>query len=86
MRDVEETITCQISFMPIANQSYKGDVTRVLAMIERSGLNFHRNYISATVKGNQGRLWAPAGEIFEKMDPVYSFTLDLKISNTCGCS
>jgi len=86
LRNVEEMITGQISFLAMAGLNYKGDVTRVLSMIERSGLDFQRGDISTTVKGSGDRLWALAREIFEDMDPVCSFMLDLKISNTCGCS
>ena len=86
MRDVEEMITCQVSFLPIESQNYKEDVTRVLSMIEKSGLDFQTGDMSTTLRGERDRIWALAQEIFEGMNPVCRFVLDLKGSNTCGCS
>ncbi len=86
MRDVEEMITCQVSFLPIESQNYKEDVIRVLSMIEKSGLDFQTGEMSTTIRGERDRVWALAKEIFEEMDPVCRFVLDLKVSNSCGCS
>ena len=86
MRNVEEMITCQVSFLPIESQNYKEDVARVLSMIEKSGLDFQTGEMSTTIRGDRDLIWAMAKEIFEVMAPVCRFVLDLKVSNTCGCS
>ncbi len=86
MRDVDEMTTCQVSFLPIESQNYKEDVTKVLSLIEKSGLDFQTGEMSTTIKGERDRIWALAKEIFEEMDQVCRFVLDMKVSNTCGCS
>ncbi len=85
MHTLEKTVTCQLFFLPIASESYRKDVKKVLEMIVKSGLFFKVGDVSTTVKGEKQKIMDLVSGIFDEMDPKCRFVLDLKLSNICGC-
>ncbi len=86
MCPVEKVMACQISFIPIASDMYTKEVKKVINLIERSNLQLHVEDFSTTVKGDGQKIWDLIRKIYEEMDPLCKFILEIKISNACGCS
>jgi uncharacterized protein YqgV (UPF0045/DUF77 family) len=86
MRPVEKIASCEISFIPIQSAYYIKDIDRVLDIIKLSGLEYSVGILSTTVRGASGEIMSLIQDIYEKMDEVCHFTMDIRISNICGCS
>ncbi len=82
---LEEVMTCEISFIPLQAENYGAEVEKVLALIEKSGLEFHVGLMSTTIRGAGKNVWSLIMRIYEEMYPHNRFVLDLKVSNVCGC-
>ena len=83
---MEKIASCQISFIPVSSADYIGDVDKVIEMIHNSGLENQVGALSTFVRGERSRVIKLITEIYEKMDDVTNFTMDIKISNICGCA
>jgi len=81
----EKTASCQISFVPIGSIEYLGEIHQVLDIIQASGLENEIGILSTVVRGENSKVLELIAEIYEKMDKICDFTMDIKISNLCGC-
>lgn len=86
MRSLGKIGSCEISFIPIESRSYVDDVDKVLGIIEASGLEHNVGILSTTIRGDKGRILSLIGDIYKTMDEICSFTMDVKLSNICGCA
>lgn len=77
--------SCEISFIPIESSNYIEEVNKVLSIIESSGLEHNIGILSTTVRGEKNKMLDLIGDIYRTMDSVCSFTMDVKLSNICGC-
>ncbi len=84
MCTVEEMISCQLCFYPLAKQSYDDDIKKVLEIIRDSGLKHQTGIMSTVIQGDQKRIFALLQKIFSTMAPICGFVMDVKISNVCG--
>jgi len=82
---VEKIASCQISFTPIGSSDYLSEIRQVLKIIKASGLEHDVGAISTVVIGGKDRVFQLVRDIYEAMDDVCNFTIDVKISNLCGC-
>ncbi|WP_169733581.1 YkoF family thiamine/hydroxymethylpyrimidine-binding protein [Clostridiisalibacter paucivorans] len=78
--------SCQIAFTPIKSDNYIGDVDKVLNIVEQSGLEYNVDILSTTIRGERDRIFTLISDIYYTMDDICSFTIDIKISNICGCN
>ena len=85
MCPMEKIASCQITFTPIMSKDYIGDVEKVLEIIKNSGLEYNINILSTTVRGQKEKVLNLINDIYNTMDKTSSFTMDIKISNICGC-
>ncbi|WP_459195855.1 YkoF family thiamine/hydroxymethylpyrimidine-binding protein [Wukongibacter baidiensis] len=83
---MEKIASCEISYIPIMSKDYIGDVDRVIDIIKSYGLECNVGILSTTIRGNKEKLFSLIKEIYDTMDDVSSFTMDIKISNICGCN
>ncbi|AHM57850.1 hypothetical protein EAL2_808p03460 (plasmid) [Peptoclostridium acidaminophilum DSM 3953] len=85
MCSVEKITSCQISFTPIGSVEYLSEIRQVLDIIKDSGLEYDVGTISTVVIGGKDRVFKLISDIYEAMDDICNFTIDVKISNLCGC-
>ncbi|MEL7647326.1 MAG: YkoF family thiamine/hydroxymethylpyrimidine-binding protein [Sedimentibacter sp.] len=85
MCPVEKIASCQITFTPIVSDDYMEDVKRVLDIIEDSGLENSVGVLSTFVRGEKSKVLKLITDIYEIMDSKTKFSMDIKISNICGC-
>jgi uncharacterized protein YqgV (UPF0045/DUF77 family) len=77
--------SCELFFAPIISSDYIDDVNRVISIIESSDMEHSVGLLSTTVRGDKDRIFDMIREIYDTMDGTAKFTLDIKISNLCGC-
>jgi len=82
---MEKIASCQLAFTPIVSDDYMGDVNRVLEIISNSGLENEVGVLSTFVRGEKNRVLKLIADIYEEMDGITNFSIDIKISNICGC-
>jgi len=82
---VEKIASCQISFAPLGNIDYLIEIRKVLDIITNSGLENNIGILSTSIRGEKSRVLRLIMDIYEAMDDVCNFTMDVKISNLCGC-
>ncbi|HBD63778.1 MAG TPA: hypothetical protein DC038_05005 [Clostridiales bacterium] len=85
MCSMEKIASCQLAFTPIVSDDYIADVNRVLEIISNSGLENEVGVLSTFVRGEKGRVLKLIADIYEEMDGITNFSMDIKISNICGC-
>ncbi|WP_162265464.1 YkoF family thiamine/hydroxymethylpyrimidine-binding protein [Abyssisolibacter fermentans] len=83
---MEKIATCQISFTPIVSTNYIEDINKVLDIIKSYEVDYNVGMMSTTIKGNKETLLKIINQIFNTMYEVCSFTMDVKLSNVCGCN
>ncbi|SHK25351.1 YkoF family thiamine/hydroxymethylpyrimidine-binding protein [Paramaledivibacter caminithermalis] len=86
MCSMEKIASCEISYIPIMSENYIDDVNRVIDIIKSCELECNIGILSTTIRGNKDRIFSLIKEIYDTMDEVTSFTIDIKISNICGCN
>lgn len=77
--------SCQISFTPIGSDDYLREIRMVLDIIGDSGLENNIGILSTVVRGEKSKVLKLITDIYETMDDVCDFSMDIKISNLCGC-
>lgn len=82
---MEKIASCQITFTPIVSKNYMEDVKKVLEIIQNSNLENEVGVLSTFVRGEKSKILKLITEIYETMDNATSFSMDIKISNICGC-
>jgi len=82
---MEKIASCEVSFIPIQTNDYISDVERVLEIIRASDLEHTVGLLSTAVRGEKSKVLGLIKDIYQTMDEVCSFTMDVKISNICGC-
>lgn len=85
MRAMEKIISCSLAFVPLAKVDYVKDVEIVLGIIEKSGLAYDTGAFSTVVQGSKADVFNLIRAVYDHMDDLCSFILDLRISNACGC-
>jgi uncharacterized protein YqgV (UPF0045/DUF77 family) len=82
---MEKIASCQITFTPIVSDNYMDDVKQVLDIINSSGLENSVGVLSTFVRGEKSKVLKLITDIYENMDSITKFSMDIKISNICGC-
>lgn len=85
MCPMEKIASCEISFLPVMSRDYLGDIDKVLEEIKASNLEYNIGILSTTIRGNKEKIFQLIKGIYDKMDNITTFTMDIKISNICGC-
>lgn len=85
MCPMEKIASCQIAFTPIVSDNYIDDVKKVLEIINNSGLENEVGELSTFVRGEKTKVLKLIEDIYVTMDQVTKFSMDIKISNICGC-
>jgi uncharacterized protein YqgV (UPF0045/DUF77 family) len=83
---MEKIMGCEISFIPIKSNDYINEINEVLTIIADSGLPHTVGAMSTAISGNRERIFALVQEIYNKMENKTLFSMQLKLSNVCGCS
>ncbi|WDV47588.1 YkoF family thiamine/hydroxymethylpyrimidine-binding protein [Clostridiaceae bacterium M8S5] len=86
MCSMEKVATCQISFIPIISNDYIDDINKVLDIIKSYDVKYTIGLMSTTVHGNKDVVLSLINQLFNDMYDVCSFSMDIKLSNLCGCS
>ncbi|NJO92080.1 MAG: hypothetical protein HC831_26240 [Chloroflexia bacterium] len=84
--DYGKIMGCEISFIPIKSNDYINEINEVLAIIAGSGLSHTVGAMSTAISGDKERLFSLIQEIYTKMEDKTLFSMQLKLSNICGCS
>jgi uncharacterized protein YqgV (UPF0045/DUF77 family) len=82
---MEKIASCQITFTPIDSNNYLEDIDKVLEIIKSFSLEYDVSILSTVVRGEKSRILDMICTIYNTMDDICSFTMDVKISNICGC-
>jgi len=85
MRPMEKVASCQIAFTPIVSEEYLRDIDAVLNIIKNSSLEYNIGVLSTTIRGPKDKILKLILTIYNEMDMKCRFTMDIKISNICGC-
>lgn len=86
MNIAEKIASCQISFIPIGSSNYLEEIRQVIDIIKSSGLENDTGILSTVVRGEKSKVLQLVTDIYVKMDDVCNFTMDVTISNLCGCN
>ncbi len=86
MCPMEKIVSCQISFIPVNSDDYIEDINKVLSIIKDYQLEYYIGMLSTTIRGNKNMVFDLIKQIYETMDSICSFTMDIKLSNVCGCT
>jgi len=82
---MEKIMACEISFIPIQSTDYLADVNEVLSIISESGMKHTVGEMSTTITGTKAQLFALIQKIYDSMEEKTKFSMQLKLSNICGC-
>lgn len=82
---MEKVISCQLSFIPIGDMDYLNHIKIVLDIVKESNLDYIIGEMSTYIKGESEKVFELIQNIFTKMSNIVSFTMDIKLSNICGC-
>lgn len=85
MCSMEKVASCEITFMPVMSKDYLGDINKVLDIIKSYDMEYNIGILSTTIRGSKEKIFKMIKEIYDTMDEVTTFTVDIKISNICGC-
>ena len=83
---MDKIITCEISFIPILSEDYRKDVDQVLEIISSYELECNVGLLSTTIRGRKEIIFEMIRKVFGAMENKTKFTMDIKLSNECGCS
>lgn len=86
MSDVEKVNCARISFAPLIVEDIESSVNQVLDIIESSGLKFEIGAMDTLVWGSPRDISNLIEKIQFEMLGKVKYILDIRISNTCGCS
>lgn len=78
-------MACEISFIPIQSKDYIADIKEVLSIISDSGLVYSVGAMSTLISGEKDKLFELIKTIYNQMEAKIDFTMQLKVSNVCGC-
>ncbi|WIF94041.1 YkoF family thiamine/hydroxymethylpyrimidine-binding protein [Caminicella sporogenes] len=82
---MDKIASCEISFIPIMSKNYIDEVKEVIEIIKCYDLEYNVGILSTTIRGSKEKIFDMVKEIYDKMDKKTNFTMDIKISNICGC-
>jgi uncharacterized protein YqgV (UPF0045/DUF77 family) len=85
MCTLEKIASCQISFTAIGTEEYINNINQVLEIIKDSSLENKVGYLSTVVIGKTDKVLDLITDIYQTMDGICDFTMDIKLSNLCGC-
>lgn len=85
MRKMGEIMSCQISFAPIMCDNYIEEIDKVLEIIKAYDIDYTIGTMSTTIIGNKNKIFPMIERIYNEMCDSTQFTLDIKLSNICGC-
>ncbi len=85
MCSMAKIASCEIAFIPIESENYISDVNKVLDIIKSYELEEDIGILSTTIRGEKNKILNLIQEIYNTMDDNCSFTMDIKLSNICGC-
>ncbi len=83
---MEKIISAQIALSPIESKNYINDINKALSIIKSHGLEYEINALSTTIIGEQAKVFELINVLFCELDKQTKFTLDIKMSNICGCA
>jgi uncharacterized protein YqgV (UPF0045/DUF77 family) len=86
MHAMGKIASCQISFIPVLTEDYIQDINKVLEIISSYQLEHEVGVLSTRVRGDKTRMLEMITEIYNTMNEICSFVMDVKISNMCGCN
>ncbi|MTI66527.1 MAG: hypothetical protein FH753_07985 [Firmicutes bacterium] len=78
--------SCEIAFIPIKSENYIEDVKKVLSIIKSFDVDYEIGKLSTTITGNKDIIFTLIKDIYNIMNNECGFTIDIKISNICGCN
>ncbi|HZK28937.1 MAG TPA: YkoF family thiamine/hydroxymethylpyrimidine-binding protein [Clostridia bacterium] len=77
--------SCQVSFIPIGSLDYSREIQKAIKLIEDSGLHHDIGVMSTVVVGEKDAVLGLVADLYHAMDDVCDFTMDVRLSNVCGC-
>ncbi|MBW4827540.1 MAG: thiamine-binding protein [Clostridiaceae bacterium] len=77
--------SCEIAFIPIVSDDYVLQVDKVLNIIKSYDIEYNVGILSTTIRGDIGKIHDLIFEVYNNMDKECKFTMDIKLSNICGC-
>lgn len=78
-------VSCEIAFIPIVSDDYVLQVDKVLNIIKSYDIEYNVGILSTTIRGDIGKINDLIFEVYNNMDKECKFTMDIKLSNICGC-
>ncbi len=82
---MEKIISAEISLFPIQSDNYKKDVDKAIEIIRSYNFKCEIGIFSTTIQGESSKIFDLINILFIELDKQTKFTLDIKISNICGC-
>ncbi len=76
---------CEISFIPIQSNEYIDEIDEVLSIIKASGMSYAIGAMSTSISGNKEQIFKLIKKIYDTMEEKTMFSMQLKLSNVCGC-
>ncbi len=78
--------SCQITYFPVKSTQYIDDIYKVLDIIKSYPVEQEVGILSTTIRGDAETVFKLIKDIFDTMgNQGCNFTLDIMISNICGC-
>lgn len=81
----KKLMSCQLTYFPLQSENYLAEIDQVLDIIKSYDVEYDIGILSTTIRGTDDIIFALIRDIYDKMSN-YHFTLNIMISNTCGCT
>jgi|LGVF01.2.fsa_nt_gb uncharacterized protein YqgV (UPF0045/DUF77 family) len=84
MSQMDQVMNCQVSFIPLENNTINTSVNDVIELIKNSNLNYSVGTMSTELKGNRKQILKLIDTLLDYATQNTQFILDVRFSNQCG--
>lgn len=85
MSQMDQIISCQISFIPLKDNNVNPSVDHIIELIEKSCLDCTIGMMSTELRGNRKVVLKLIDTLLDYALENTHFILEVRFSNQCGC-
>ncbi|KNZ43337.1 thiamine-binding protein [Acetobacterium bakii] len=84
MSQMDQIMSCQISFIPLKNSNVNASVDQIIELIKKSNLDYRIGMMSTELRGNRELILELINTLLDYATENTQFILDVRFSNQCG--
>lgn len=85
MCQMDQIAACEIAFIPIGTAEYLEPIEEVLELIKQSGLAYDIGAMTTFIRGHYTDILKLVENIYQTLNTTTKFSMEIKLSNLCGC-